>query len=149
MFEAKITRRNVSRNSAVKRLWDKFDDDALKEGNVLRYEEIESVLGEKRTSQRFRGIVGRWKEELLTACGKVLKCRINMGYEVCDSQQRLLQAYSLQKAGVKRIQRSAVVQDTIDTSKLSNDERTLFAKMRNVTAALDVSYKREIAMPSI
>lgn len=149
MFEPKVTRRNISRNTAVKNLWDKFGEDALAEGDVIKYEALESVIGEKRTSYRFRGIIGRWKDELLTASGKLLKCRINVGYEVCDTHQRLLQAHTLQKSGIKKIQRSAMVQDTVDMVKLTSDERTLFAKLRNVNAALDISYKRELAMPSI
>ena len=147
--DSKVTKKNISRNTAIKNLWEAYGKDSLIEGRVLRYEDLEKVLNEKRTTQRFKGIIGRWKDEVLTLCGKVLLCRINIGYEIADTHQRLSHAHSLQKSGVKKLQKSIVVQDTVHVTQLTQDERTLYQKMRNVAASLDISYKRELEMPSI
>ena len=148
-FFPEVTRKNISLNSALKLLWDNFPENKLKEGTVITYQEIENIIGATHGSSRFGSIVSRWKNELLTIAGKVLICRVNIGYDVGDSHQKLSYAKSLQISGLKKIQKSSSVQDTVDTTKLSEEERVLYTKMRNANAALNVSYKRELEKPSI
>lgn len=149
-MDAKITRKNVSLNSEIKSLNSAFPIEHLVEGKIITYEELENIIGQPHRSQRFITIFGKWRHQLLITAGKDLICRINVGYEVANNQERLTHSYELQKQGIRRFKKSAIVQETIDTSLLSKEEREKFNQIRMRNNAIEgLSFKRDIQIPSI
>ena len=149
-MEQSITKKNVSLLSELKLLSQTFPVETLTEGRLIHYEELENTLRQPHKSQRFRSIVGKWKHQLLVTSGKVLLCRCNVGYEVGNNGQRLVQAYNLQQQGVRKFEKSVLVQDTVNTGLLSKDEREKFNQIRMRNTALEgFSFKKELPQPSI
>ena len=146
----RITKKNVSLNSELKLLREHYPDTSLTEGRLIEYEELEILLQQKRTSCRFKAIISKWRNQILNTAHKDFVCKINEGYEVADNSQRLLHAHSLQQQGVRKFQKSALVQDTINTSMLSQDERDIFNRMRQTSSAIEgFSFKKELPRPTI
>lgn len=150
MENARITKKNVSLASELKMLESAFPVEQLTEGRLIRYEELEGLLNQGRRTNRFVTIIGKWRNLLLATSGKVLLCRINEGYEVGNNSQRLVHAHSLQQQGVRRFEKSILVQDTVDTKLLTKEEREKFNHIRMCNNALEgFGFKRELQNPTI
>ena len=77
-----------SREPQLRALMEKFGD-LLNPGDDVTHEMIEAVLGEVRTSARYRGLMVVWKRKMLVEKRKHLEARNAVGYHVCVGDERM------------------------------------------------------------
>ena len=79
------------------------------EGTIVNYESIETCINEKRHSNRWISICGRWKAKLFEDHNVLMRPQINRGYEACVPTARVDVAGRTFNCGIKRIRRAAII----------------------------------------
>ena len=105
----------------VNMLCGKFDN--LNEGDVVKYGEIESVIGAKRGSGRFQSVTTAWRKKLDRDSNIVLLAVPGVGFKVADPSDRVDLSSRKVKSGTRSIVKGATIASSTDRSRLTEEQR--------------------------
>ena len=91
-------------------------------GELILYEDIERILGDKRGSPRFITVTTQWRRAVERDSGFVVGCERNLGFRILDASGKLQLAKDKMRMGVRCIKRSVVVSSQIDRQSLTEVE---------------------------
>ena len=117
--EARVTN-GTPTAPAVRKILEAHGD--LKPGDIIEYATLEECVMEGRDSNRWRTVVNRWRQHLLSE-NIVLEPVRNVGYEVLDPSRRIQHAARQEDGGRKKIGRALHVANGTETDELSREER--------------------------
>ena len=135
----------------IKRLRDAFPSDQLKEGTLIPYSKVESVLELKRSECRFKTVTSRWRRIIENELGLVIKAKTNEGFYLCDDPAKLDVAGEKLRTAAKAAKRSMVVVARTDRNKL-DDERKNDYDLKAMHAAAMIStaqLRKKKALPTL
>lgn len=102
----------------VRRLSDAFPVPSLNEGRVLRHAELEEVLGYKRGTQRYYGVVNAWLNKQKADHGLILVWVPSEGVKVLDPAGVLEHAEIRTKQKSRQLQRQIKMFGWVDRARL-------------------------------
>ena len=91
-------------------------------GTVLTHEQIEAVLGQERTSCRYKTVLNSWRKKLERESNILFRALHGAGIEVLDSHGRVDVAGRTYKHGLRRIAKSADIAMRTDQTDLTPEE---------------------------
>ena len=108
----------------VKKLEEKYPNIEDLRGTTLPHEELEAVIGEKRTASRYRTVLSAWRKKLLNESGIVLTGRGagGEGYRVLSDDDQVSFSVSEQKSGGRKLRKAHVAVVNVDVEKLSPEK---------------------------
>jgi len=137
---SQIFRGGIPTKADVDRLMEAYPVAKLVEGAQISYAEIEAVIKEKYGTNRFRGVVTRWRRMLfrdhniyLYAPGAGSRKLI-----VADPTTRISDASKKNKTGQKYFLRASAIASTTDTKALDDEQRRLADRMARYPRMLEL-----------
>lgn len=146
-----IYRGNLPTEIDIQKIREAFPDADLKEGDVIRYADIEKLIGVAKGTRRFCTVVARWRRAVENSIGIVTTCVRNIGYQVQNDAGKLEMASDKQDAANRAIKRSVKLLGLIDTNNLEEKSRRQYDVLRNANAKilLNFAWKRQASLPSM
>jgi hypothetical protein len=89
---------------------------------VIKWEEIEEVLGLARTKSRFRTIVYAWRRKLYRELNIVTEAVPGVGVKVLDPHQRIDLSGRRYRTHVRGVRRAGRIAERTDSGSLTQDE---------------------------
>jgi len=108
----------------------------IEPGLIVGIELIETISGETRTSNRYKGVVGALKKRMFSENGVVLRAVPNKGYEVLDAHKRVDYASAQQHTGIKKIVWGGVVAASTDRALLTEQEKAAVDRATYIAGSL-------------
>lgn len=151
--EAIPSNKPISLETDVKLLKEAFPPESLYEKRTISYYEIEEVLEYDRltNSPRYYPVIRKFKDYLKKAFNIVLKTLTNVGYAVATNSQKIEIGINQRKQAEKRIKSSIETLNTVDVSKLNEEQKTIydFNVKINGTIVAAMAMHRELPKPKI
>lgn len=104
-------------------------------GDIIRYQEIEQVTGEKRGSQRYYSAVAKAKK-LLEASGKMIQRLSGGDYQILYPGDYAEAAAREVRLANRRIKHGSKILDVAPLNDMSAEERAVHNRMRDGYAVL-------------
>lgn len=108
----------------------------FKEGDLVPYPDIESSIGEKRTTHRFRSVVTAWRKRLMKEKNFLLIAITNEGYKIALPDERMTFSAAQAFQGRKKIMRGSAVAAATDETRLSPEHKKLREHLQTLPARL-------------
>ena len=105
----------------VNNLCAKYPD--LKEGQVVRYEDIEAIIGAKKADNRFVSVVVAWRKKLERESNLIFVTMPKVGFKVAAPHERVDLSSRKVKSGTKAIIKGATIASSTDRSRLTQEQR--------------------------
>lgn len=120
----------------IRALRERWPDDTLSEGQTITYGEIAEVIQATPRSNRFQGVVARWRKLVETETGKILRPNRLGALAVLDPRGVLsLSRDTLRSAG-RKTRRAHVVTTRCDVRRLTDEDRAALLKVQQTSAAM-------------
>jgi hypothetical protein len=133
----------------VKRLDEAFPISELTEGRVIEHDALSALLGEKRGTSRYYGVINAWLKRTLNANGIYIAWQPGDGLKVLDPAGVLNRAETLTRQKMKQTGRAIKTFAWVDRSRLDEvGQKRLDHQVRvaqAIKAALD-ERRREFAV---
>ena len=133
----------------VKRLEEAFPLSELTEGRVIEHEALSALLGEKRGSSRYYGVINTWIKRTLNANGVYIAWQPGDGLKVLDPAGVLNRAEILTRQKMKQTGRAIKTFAWVDRTRLDSiGQQRLDHQVRvaQAIAAVLVEKRRELAV---
>ena len=104
----------------VRMLMEKYP--SLSSGDAISYADVESVIGVKRISHRYRTITGAWRKRMYREFNITIGAVPNTGFIVLDAHERVNLASNHMRSGVRRIRTSGDLAQNTEKSGLNEQE---------------------------
>lgn len=105
----------------VQALLDKFG--VPSEGTLIKYEELEALLGYKHRSCRFRTVLGVWRRRLEREHRRLLITQPTVGVSVANAVERLTVSHSKRNEGMRAIFVGSEIAQSTDRWRLKTPEQ--------------------------
>jgi hypothetical protein len=132
MTSSNIFGAGVPTEPDVKRMIDKFG--VPKEGTLIRYEQIEKVIGIEKATHRFRTVIHAWRKRMHADHNVVFIAVENQGLKAADPSERVTAASGKVRMGFRCIRRGSVIARTTDVVRLDATERRACEKLAEIDA---------------
>ena len=110
----------------VNKLKEKYADIASMRGKIISHAEVESVIGEKRTANRYKTITGAWRRLVERENGVVISGRTNgEGFRVLADSEQVTFGVGERKAAGRKVRRWYSSIASVDPGKLTGIERAV------------------------
>ena len=106
----------------VRKLRESYSEGALEIGKVIPYEEVEKLLGVRRTDHRWQTVTHRWRKIVEREAGVIIGTVSGEAFKVLDSRETLDTACGKFRSAVRFTRRSLVLNAYVDRKKLSEAE---------------------------
>jgi hypothetical protein len=113
----------------VRKLMDAFGN--TPRGSTITYGQIEGVIGERRGSDRWTTLVGKFKERMLSEKGLHLEVRVNTGYEAVPAGDQLRSVKRIWKSAGRRFSKGIKVAEATPDAELNETEKSV--KLHSLT----------------
>ena len=117
------------------------------EGQIVKYSDIERVIGIKRRTSRFGTVAAAWKRRLKSENDIVMCAVENIGYKALTPSERITYSGGKIRSGVKSIKVGSVVASTTDRKRLSDDEKSRQEKYAKAHAILTLAERSMKKLP--
>lgn len=118
----------------VRKLVDKFG--TPEPGTIISWDKIETALGIKKESNRFRTVVVSWRKQLWNQHNCLMSAKRGEGLECLDPRGRVANSAGSYKSGLRKIGRASRIVERTNTEGLTPDDRRVADHIRNAGAAI-------------
>lgn len=118
--------RGVSTDPQVRRLMEHYSDIQALRGTTIPHEDIESVIGERQESNRYRTITNRWRKQVERQTGVVISGRgeaQGVGFRVLTDSEQLGFGVGQRVSAGRRIRRWHTSVSNTDAANLLPAEK--------------------------
>ena len=135
----------------VKRLRERFPDNALRVGQIVDYADVEATLGCARHTYRFKTVTNRWRKLVEKESGVIIGAMAGKGFAVLDDHQKLDASGAKPRSAARAARRSYVLAGHIDRKNLTDEERGRLDHQGRVSAAVlaAASVRRTAELPTV
>lgn len=105
----------------VKRLIEAFETPA--EGRIIAHGEIGAIIGHDHRSNRYRSVVGAWRQQLLKLHNIELEAVPGVGYKALAPHERMTASIRGYGRGVRKIGRSVTSIRRVPVERLDADRK--------------------------
>lgn len=112
----------------VRKLEAKFPDLEALRGKIITHEEVEQLLGEPRTSNRYKTVTGAWRRKVEKSTGIVIDGRgeaQGVGFRVLLHGDQVEFGVNQRRAGARRIRRAYQAVASTNEEKLTAEQKRL------------------------
>lgn len=124
----------VTTDPEVKRLNDAYPE--MEYDDIIRHDEIETIIENDRRSNRYQAIVTRWRKLLERDKNLLLVAVIGVGFIVADPSKRIIFGSGKHASGIKAIKRAGAVVVKTEREGLSDEEKRLADHLVKNSAAI-------------
>lgn len=132
----------------IKRIQESYPGHQLVPGTIIPYHEIESLLQEKRWSNRFKGVTNRWRKMVEEETGHVIGTTPGEGFKVLEDAEKVDMSGSKLRSAARYAKRSYTVASRVIASNLSEEDRYRLdfniTKSSKVIAASQIRSKKKL-----
>ncbi len=107
----------------VKRIRDEWPDETLTEGQIISDADMETVIGCRKSHDRYQTVTQKWRKTVEMSCGAVIGREPGVGFKVLSDSEKLQLQEGKVKSSFRAMRRSRDVSIRIDRNNLSDDER--------------------------
>lgn len=111
----------------VRRLREAFPDVLALRGTTIEHSQIEAIIGEKRTTNRYRSITTAWRRRVRKETGVEIRGDmpeiVGVGFRILSDGEQVTFSIDLRQRGARKIRHSHVALANVDSAKLTEEER--------------------------
>lgn len=105
-------------------------------GTLITHEDIERILGCKRSEKRYYNLVKRWKREMLREASRQIECVTNKGYEIVKPEAFRLSAKRQMTLAHKRARAAGEIIIKAPVELMSEEEKVKLGSMGTLVSQL-------------
>lgn len=123
MGNSKVFFGGVPTSIDIRKLQEQWPETEMKAGDTFPYEEIEIVISEGRSTNRFKTITNRWRNIVERNTGKRINPDGLNGFKVLTESEKLAAIEGKRRSIEKQGRRNLVRAGFVERKSLNNDER--------------------------
>ena len=120
----------------IKRLRERWPEEEMKVGDVIKYEDLQKFLGLHKDSKRFRTVTHRWRRIVESETHIILGAETGVGFKVLSEPEKVLLSGSKLRMAGRAASRSHVILQRTDRKQLSHEDLQAVNHQQSVSAKI-------------